>query len=295
MYLTVLAANRSTLTRRALFAGAGAGLLATIAQPRPRIWDIHCHLTSVPGATPEERMNEIVRYMDRMGIERVILSLGYPLLVNPPPDQLREENDQVLRAVRHRPDRAYGFVYLNPNYVQASLDEFNRCVRDGPMVGVKLWVARRCSAPELDPMIERAVSLNAPIMQHTWLKLGGKDPGESTPQDVVDLARRHPAARLVCGHTGGNWELGLRVVRPAGNLPVEIAGSDPTSGFLEMAVRELGPGRVIYGSDAWGRSFASQLAKVMGANLSAAARNLVLGENLRRLMAPMLRAKGLAA
>jgi len=294
-YLNRRVPARSTLTRRALLAGAGGGLLALVAQSQPRIWDIHCHLTSVPGATPEERMNEIVRYLDRMGVERVILSLGYPLLVDPPPDQLREENDQVLRAIRHRPDRAYGFVYLNPNYVQASLDEFNRCVRDGPMVGVKLWVAKRCSAAELDPIIERAVSLNAPIMQHTWLKLGGNEPGESTPYDVVELARRHPTARLVCGHTGGNWELGLRVVRAARNLPVEIAGSDPTSGFLEMAVRELGAERVIYGSDAWGRSFASQLAKVMGANIPASARNLVLGDNLRRLLGPMLRAKGLTA
>lgn len=269
MYLAGIATSRSTLTRRALLAGAGGSLLAMVADAQPRIWDIHCHLTSVPGATPEERMNEIVRYLDRMGIERVMLSLGYPLLDNPPPAQLREENDQVLRAIRHRPDRAYGFVYLNPNYVQASLDEFNRCVRDGPMVGVKLLVARRCSAPELDPIVDRAVSLNAPIMQHTWLKLGGNEPGESTPYDVVELARRHPTARLVCGHTGGNWELGLRVVRGAGRLPVEIAGSDPTSGFLEMAVRELGPERVIYGSDIWGRSFASQLAKVMGANIPA--------------------------
>jgi uncharacterized protein len=58
-------------------------------------------------------------------------------------------------------------------------------------------------------------------------------------------------------------------------------------------VRELGPERVIYGSDVGGRSFASQLAKVMGAEIPAAARPLILGENLRRLMLPILQAKGL--
>jgi predicted TIM-barrel fold metal-dependent hydrolase len=45
-----------------------------------------------------------------------------------------------------------------------------------------------------------------------------------------------------------------------------------------MAVRELGAERVIYGSDAGGRSFASQLAKVMGAEIPEAARQLILGE-----------------
>ena len=59
--------------------------------------------------------------------------------------------------------------------------------------------------------------------------------------------------------------------------------SNPTSGFVEMAVRELGAERVIYGSDAFGRSFASQLGKVMGADIPEPARRLVLGENLRRL------------
>jgi len=258
----------------------------------PLIWDVHFHLTNVPGETPEDRMKEIVRYLDRMGIDRVMLSLGYPLLENPSPEQLRSENDQVLRAIKYRPDRAYGFVYLNPNYVQASLDEFDRCVRDGPMVGVKLWVARHCNAPELDPIVERATAMKAPIIQHTWLKVGGNEPGESTPYDMVELAGRHPDASLICGHTGGDWELGIRVVRSTKNLFIEVAGSNPTSGFLEMAVRELGAERIIYGSDAFGRSIASQLGKVMGAEIPESARRLILGENLRRVLTPILRAKG---
>ena len=51
-----------------------------------------------------------------------------------------------------------------------------------------------------------------------------------------------------------------------------------------MAVRELGARRIVYGSDAPGRSFASQLAKVLGADIAEADRRLILGENLRRLL-----------
>jgi uncharacterized protein len=266
-----------------------------MAQKPPLIWDVHFHLTSWPGETPEDRMKEVVKVLDRMGIDRVMLSLGYPLLENPSPEQLRAENDQVLRAIKYAPDRAYGFVYLNPNYVQASLDEFNRCVRDGPMVGVKLWVARRCNAPELDPIVERAAAMRAPILQHTWLKVSGNGPGESTPYDIMELAGRHPGVAFICGHTGGDWELGIRVIRSAKNVFAEIAGSHPTSGFVEMAVRELGPERIIYGSDAFGRSIASQLGKVMGADIPESARRLILGENLSRVLTPILRAKGYRA
>jgi predicted TIM-barrel fold metal-dependent hydrolase len=266
--------------------------LAQNANPQPVIWDVHCHITSAAGATPEERMAQLIRFMDRMRIERVMLSLGYPLLEDPPPEQLREENNQVLRAIQRWPDRTFGFVYLNPNHVAFSLEEFDRCVRDGPMVGVKLWVAKRCSAPELDPIIERATAAQAVILQHCWFNLKGNLRGESTPHDLVELAKRHPKAAFIDAHTGGDWELGIRAIQPVKNISTCVAGFDPTSGVVEMAVRELGPERVIFGSDAAGRSFASQLAKVMGAEVPQAAKNLILGENLRRLLIPILRAKG---
>jgi predicted TIM-barrel fold metal-dependent hydrolase len=256
------------------------------------IWDLHCHLSGFEGRTPHEKMAEMIRFADRMGIDRLCTYMGYPHLNDPTPEQLREQNDVVLQAISHWHHRAFGFVYLNPNHLQFSLDEFNRCVRDGPMVGVKLWVARRANTPELDPIIERAAALRAVIFQHTWFKTGGNPPGESTPMDVAELARRHPSVPIICGHTGGNWEIGIRAIRGVKNLYADVAGSDPTAGFVEMAVRELGAGRVIYGSDVGGRSFASQLSKVIGADIRPAARDSILATNLRSLMLPILQAKG---
>lgn len=259
----------------------------------PRIWDLHCHLSAGAGRTPAERMAELMRYADRMGIERVCVFMGWPLTQHPSPERLREENDQVLDALEHWHDRAFGFCYVSGEHVEASLREIDRCVRDGPMVGLKLWVARRCGDPQLDPIIRRAAQLKAVIFQHTWLKTdGGNLPGESTPHDLVTLAGRHPGVPLICGHTGGTWELGIRAVRPVKQILVDVAGSDPTAGFVEMAVRELGAERVLYGSDAGGRSFASQLGKVLGANIPDADKELILSGNLRRLMAPILREKG---
>jgi hypothetical protein len=54
----------------------------------------------------------------------------------------------------------------------------------------------------------------------------------------------------------------------------------------------LGAERVIYGSDVGGRSFASQIAKVEGAEISDSEKKLILGGNLRRLLEPVLRKKG---
>ncbi len=256
------------------------------------IWDVHCHLHGVEGRTPEERMAQLMRFADRMGVERIVLFMGFPFLEDPTPEQLRQQNDQALRALSHYHDRAFGFVYTSAKHPEASVREFERCVKNGPMVGVKLWVARRCSDAEIDPIIENAMAMQAPILQHTWFKTGGNLPGESTPLDIVKLAKRHPKATLICGHSGGNWELGLRAIRSSKNVYADLGGSDPTTGFVEMAARELGAERIVFGSDAGGRSFASQIAKVQGADVPEAAKRLIFRDNLKRLLEPILKLKG---
>lgn len=257
------------------------------------IWDVHAHLSGVDGRTPADRMAHLVRYMDRMGVDRVCVFMGYPFLTDPTPEQLRHQNDQVVEALTHHHDRAFGFAYVSGSHPDLSVREIDRLVKNGPLVGVKLWVAKRCTAGELDPIIVRATELKAPILQHTWFKAGGNLPGESTPLDLIELVQRHPNAKLICGHTGGDWPLGLRAIRSSSGLVTETGGFDPTSGCVEMAVRELGADRVLYGSDAGGRSFASQLAKVLGADISADAKSKILGGNLRKILLPILSDKGM--
>ena len=293
--------RRKLLSRVSAAAAAAAvcGVKASLAHDAPspeaakgEIWDLHGHLSGA-GRTPEESISRSLKYADRMGIRRVVVSMGMSFSYDPSPEDFRRQNDDVLRAIRHAPDRVFGFVYLNPKHGPESLKELDRCVCDGPMVGVKLWVAVHCNDPRLDPIVRRAAALGVPIYQHTYWRTAEILPGESSPADLAELARRHPDVPLVCGHTGNDWERGIRAIRAAKNVSIDLSGCDPTAGMVEMAVRELGPGRVMYGSDFPGRSFASQLAKVYGADLPDAARRLILAENLRRLLLPALAAKGI--
>lgn len=274
-----------------------ASTLAGEAAPKPdsplragkeiEIWDAHVHLSPMEG-TVSERVKFLLHYADRMGIRRLVLSMGLKFVPDPTREQIREQNDAVLEALKLAPDRFFGFVYLTPKQVEASLEELERCVVQGPMVGIKLWVAMRCRQAELDPLMRRAAELRLPVLQHTFFRLGGNLPGESSPEDLVELARRHPNVQFICAHTGADWERGIRTVRDRPNISVDVCGFDPTAGFVEMAVRELGPNRVIFGSDAPGRSFASQLAKVISAGLPPETQKAVFQENIARLIQPVL-------
>lgn len=260
--------------------------------PAFRIWDLHCHLLGLSGRTPEEKMSQLLEIADRHSIERLCLFFSNTWSKTPTPEELQADNDVVIQAMSHWSDRTFGFCYVSGEHVDFSLKEMDRCIARGPMVGIKLWVAKRASERDLDAIIQKATELKAVIFQHTWFKQDGTQyPGESTPLELVELARRHPRTHFICGHAGGQWELGIRAIRAQPNVSIELAGSDPTAGFTEMAVRELGPERIIYGSDSAGRSFASQLAKVLGTDLPDSAKQLILRDNLKRLIDAALLAK----
>ena len=298
--MTASISRRQFSNQAAMGACAGwlAGRRPGLAQALPlpgdyEIWDLHCHVAGIDGDSPQQRADRLVEYANRMGVNRLIFFMGYPWSYEPDAKELRRQNDQVMQIVEYGASRLMGFAYLNPVYVNESLEELDRCIHDGPLIGVKLWVSRRCHEPAIDPIIRRAAELNAAIYQHTWYKADGNRPGESTPADLAQLAERHPDVPLICGHTGGDWELGIRAVRPYQNVLIELGGFDPTAGVVEMALRELGVGRILYGSDVAGRSFASQLGKVLGAEVSEHDKRRILAGNLQAMLHPILKSKGL--
>jgi len=195
------------------------------------------------------------------------------------------------------PHRLLGMIQLNPNEVRASLDALNRWLRDGPMTGVYFSGGSKaslpCSHPNYEPLVERIAELKGVIMQHTWFITGGKPrPTMSTPDELAQLAARFPEIEFICAHAGGAWEKGIRAIRGRPNILAETSGFDPTAGFVEMAVRELGAGRVIFGSHAPSRSLGTELSKVLGAGISDDDKRLIMGANFRRLLQPILGRKG---
>jgi uncharacterized protein len=248
--------------------------------------DAHAHLGSgfAPWRT-DDVVADLVATAAEVGVERTLVStLGTEsLLEHPSPAELRAANEITAAAVARFPDALAGVVYLSPEHPRASLDELNRHVADGPFVGVKLWIAMRAADSRLDPLAERIAELGVPVLQHAWYKTVGGFPGESTPADVAELARRHPGLLIQMAHLGGAGPRGVADIAAYPNVVVDTSGGDPVLGEVDHAVTELGAERVLFGSDAPIRDPATALAKVLGADLSEVDRQLVLHDNAARL------------
>lgn len=246
------------------------------------IIDCHIHLYG-EREKYREHVDELLRYGERLGIERFIVCLGPQLVLYPDAELIERDTEYVLKAIEYAPGRIEGLVYGSGNHPEKSLELMERHIANGPMCGVKQWVCRPCSDPELDPIADYAGELHVPILQHTFFKTSGNYEGESSPADLVALAKRHPRTQFLMAHSGGNWEKGIRTVAEIRNIAVDVCGGDPEQGQTEYAVEMLGAERVLYGSDALGRSLASQLAKVTGADISDKDRQLILAGNALRI------------
>src|SRR5262245_20088844 len=87
--------------------------------------------------------------------------------------EVRASNDSTLRFIDLFPKKIRGWCYVNPRE-QSACDELQRGLASG-LLGVKLWVATRCSDPVTFPIVEAAIEANVPLLVHTWRKNAGRD------------------------------------------------------------------------------------------------------------------------
>lgn len=105
------------------------------------MFDIHVHLLGEPGLD-----GEFLAFAKQWQMPFAVSCLGpnNVMLTDPTFDECRQCNDMTLALMQRYPNLAYGFCYISQAHGQQAVEEIRRCVRGG-MVGIKLWVAVKCS------------------------------------------------------------------------------------------------------------------------------------------------------
>lgn len=259
-------------------------------KPPCAVLDVHVHPLGPAAASVRTDAAKILEAAGRAGIVKMCIFLLHPAsgagsrLYEPAMRHCRDGNDYNLRMRDAAPEAFLPFCYVNPAFPDESVREMDRCVVDERMCGIKLWVARRATDAGLDPIMRRAAELGVPVLQHAWDKTTGNLPGESFPQDVADLARRHPGVKIIMAHLNGCGLRGVEHVADCPNLVVDTGGGDPETGIVESAVETLGGRRVVFASDLPVRLFGQCLGKTLGADLSEETRKDILWNNAARLL-----------
>ena len=79
-----------------------------------------------------------IEYADKLGIEKLFIAVPVAVKMAKTPDEFREYNNQVLKAMKQYPDRLIGQLTIHPAYPKESFEEIKRCIDQG-MIGMKLY------------------------------------------------------------------------------------------------------------------------------------------------------------
>jgi len=242
-----------------------------------RIIDAHAHNWSI---FAEAKV--LHQALERFEVDWIVLLSDLTGGVYPSAEEIAAANDRTLGLMRQFPDRVIGFCYVNPAYERHAVEEFRRCF-DAGMLGLKLWVATLCTDPRVFPVVEACLEVNAPIVVHTWHKSTGNLPHESRPTDMAALAERYPEGRFQMAHIGGDWEFGCKAVRHCPNVKVDFAGTVNEWGAYEMALRELGEDRIVFGTDQ-PADYLLNLGRVRQGDYSDAIKQKILATNFEAML-----------
>lgn len=198
----------------------------------------------------------------------------------PEPAAVRTANDLLRRLVRRHSPRLQYLVYLNPQLPdwQEVLEEHR-----GAVIGIKLWISLKDaggSAAHTEAVLRRAAEYGLPVLVHVFHRTDANRPGEIDLDEFCGLCRAVPACTMIGAHAGGNWREALgRLRHLPPNKYYDICGGYPERGMVEKLVESDGAERIVFGSDAVGRSYLSQLAKVRYARITPAEKEQILWRN----------------
>lgn len=278
--------QQSKLMTRRHWLAATAASASGLAQTGTPVIDAHNHLRR---ANPDaDRL--LIAAADKLGIQQLCCS------TLPPERPMSHEgcvasNVWTHEGMRRFPGRVLGYCAVNPGYGKAALDEARRCVEDRGFIGIKLYNDYRADEPVVFPMVELAIQLKVPILQHAGhtMWLSSPQPRISDGSHISTLAARYPEALLICAHIcgGGDWEWTIKSLRAARTVYLDTSGSVIDDGVVDMAVRELGAERLLFACDL---SMTASVARIRAASLSEAQRSAILGGNMTRILARRPRA-----
>jgi predicted TIM-barrel fold metal-dependent hydrolase len=238
------------------------------------IIDCHCHAGKGDGLTgPWDTAAPLQKYFSRAtkaGIDRTVLFAAFH-------SDYAEANRQVAGIVASRPERFYGFAFVNGDRDRGRVYKMLEiAVGRYGFKGVKV---HRHDARITREICEAARTFSLPVLYDVM--------GEISTVEL--LAQEYPTVPFIIPHLGSfsdDWRAQTSFIHLLGRHPNIYTDTSGVRRFdlLAEAVERAGARKVLFGSDGPWLHPAVELAKIRALNLRADDEQLILSGNLLRVI-----------
>jgi uncharacterized protein len=201
------------------------------------IIDVHAHIGTGPWLIADR--DAVLQAMQRARIDTALVSSRLAVASN------FAEGNFKLKAMLEAAPQLFGYVVVNPTYVEQSIAEMRRYLGAPRFVGVKLHPD--ASGQPLDSAATREV-VNAyrryakPLLVHVW--------GSAQVRALEALAAAAPTVKMIVAHGGGDaFAECLALATQCLNLFLEPFTGGADQGKIEEAVARIGAHRVLFGTN----------------------------------------------
>ena len=226
--------------------------------------------------------DEILRLMDRYGIERLVLGSLRAIFSDG-----EEGNEEVRRAARRHPDRFRVAVTINPVMGRDHLTRLEDYRQDDLVVGVRLYPIYHDyeltdGGDVLQALLARIAEARWPVFIPLRLMMNWVLPVLPIAQ-VAGLLARFPHLTLILGGVNyGELKHALPLLRAHPHVFLETSCLQ-LRGALEHVAADIGAERLLFGTGLPLQNPGCEIAKIAHADLSEMERAQIFAENAIRL------------
>ena len=231
--------------------------------------DFECYLRS--DSSDIDPVDEMLELQDAAGIE---LAVVMPPLQDPP------DNRWLAQRIKGQ-SRLIGCALINPLMGDVAIADLERSVNEFGFRGLKLMPAfyhYAIESPIVDPVMKKAAELGVPVTIHSGSSF-------CLPAQIGLLAGRHPDVPVIMDHMGYRDYVGQAIAAanlfPNILLGTTLANVEPAT--VLGAMRQVGPDRVVYGSNAITAYPDLAVAGLKRLKMDPTWESMLLGENLARI------------
>jgi hypothetical protein len=230
--------------------------------------DYDCGPSKAGGAAS---LAELIAAQDAAGIELIC--------VKPPTDD-PPDNRWVHGLIKGNP-RLIGQTIVNPRRGDEAVADLEEAVTVFGFKGLKLMptvYGYPIESPVVDPVMRKAAQLGIPVTIHS----GGI---HCMPSEIALLAARHPDVPIIMDHMGYRYyvDQAIAAAKVLPNVYLGTATANNEPGTVLRAMREVGPDRVVYGSN-WPANYPDlAVAALKRLKLDPEWEAMLMGDTLARL------------